>query len=246
MIKAVLVDDEKKSTLTLKKLLGMYCADFLVSGEADNIPDAIRIINETEPDVIFLDIEMADGTGFDLLKKFDDPFFRFVFVTAHSRYAVKAFKYSAMDYLLKPVDVDDLKVTADKIRSSVRDGIILKQYKSTKGKMLKLRSKKDFLHISTDQIIHMRAVGSYTKITMLDNEEHITSFNLGTLEEKLGDKDFVRVHRSETININHIVRIIKTDTLHAELTGGIKVEISRRNRANLFNAIKEKEYSDRL
>ncbi len=246
MIKAILVDDERKSILTLQKLLEKYCTDFKVLGTADNVHDAVKIINEKEPDVIFLDIEMTDGTGFDLLKKFDNPFFRFVFVTAYSRYAVKAFRYSAIDYLLKPVDVDDLKVAAEKIRNSVENGIILKQHRSVKGKMLRLRSKKDFLHVSSDQIIRLKAFGSYTKIMMLNNEEHLLPYNLGTLEKKLNDNNFVRVHRSETININYIVRIIKTQTLHAELVGGHMVEISRRSKIFLFNLIEERGKNDHL
>lgn len=241
MIKAVLVDDERKSSLTLQKLLEKYCSDFIVVGQADSVSNATQVINDKDPDVVFLDIEMTDGTGFDLLKKFDDPFFRIVFVTAHSRYALKAFKYSAIDYLMKPVDVDDLKNAADKIRSSVRDGMILNRMESGKGKMLKLRAKKDYLTVSTNHIIRMRALGSYTRITLINNEEHLVSVNLGTLEEKIRDKTFLRIHRSEIININHIIRIIKTDALYAELTGGLKVEISRRNRSALFAALKERE-----
>lgn len=246
MIKAVLVDDERKSTLTLQKLLEKYCSDFLVVGQADNIGDAIKVISKEDPDVVFLDIEMADGTGFDLLRKFDDPFFRFVFVTAHSRYAIKAFKYSAIDYLLKPVDVDDLKRAAERISKLVREGIILKRFKHGKGKMLKLRTKKEFFAVSSDQIIRMMALGSYTKIVMNNNEEHLVSVNLGTLEEKIGDKDFVRIHRSDIININYINRIIKTDALYAELSDGTQVEISRRNKTLLLGALKEKVKDSRL
>jgi two-component system LytT family response regulator len=240
MIKAVLIDDEKKSTLTLKKLLGRYCADFIVEGGADNINEAVQIINEKDPDVVFLDIEMADGTGFDLLKKFDDPFFRIVFVTAHSQYALKAFKYSAIDYLLKPVDVDDLKKSADKIRNSVRDGIILGRWDKGNGKMLKLRAKKDFLTVFTHHIIRLKAFGSYTRVTLLNDEEHLVSVNLGGLEEKINDKMFLRIHRSEIININHVTRILKADAFYAELTGGVRVEISRRNRQILFSALRER------
>ncbi|HVT85798.1 MAG TPA: LytTR family DNA-binding domain-containing protein [Chitinophagaceae bacterium] len=241
MIKVLLIDDEKKSTLTLKKLLNRYCTDFVVQGEADNIRDALGLIKEKDPDVVFLDIEMADGTGFDLLKRFDDPFFRIVFVTAHSRYAVKAFKFSAIDYLLKPVDIDDLKRAADKIRNSVRDGLLLKGKQLGRGEMLQLRAKKDHLTVSTNHIIRIKALGSYSRITLLNGEEHLVSAHLGALEEKIDDKMFLRIHRSEIININHIVRIIKKDALYAELPGGIKVEISRRNRATLFAVLKEKQ-----
>ena len=240
MIKAVLIDDERKSRLTLQKLLEKYCNDFTVVGSADSIAEAIKTINEKDPDVAFLDIEMGDGTGFDLLKKFDDPFFHFVFVTAHSNYAIKAFKYSAIDYLLKPVDVEDLTRAAEKIRKIISDGILLKQFRHGKGRMLKLRDKKNFLFVSSDQIIRFTAQGSYTKVIMDSGEEHLISSNIGALENKVGNKDFIRVHRSDLININHIKRLIKTDSLYAELTGGITVEISRRNKASLLSALKDK------
>ena len=240
MIKAVIIDDERKSRLTLQKLLEKHCSDFSVIGFADSISEATKIINEKDPDVAFLDIEMTDGTGFDLLKKFDDPFFHFVFVTAHSQYAIKAFKYSAIDYLLKPVDVEDLKRATEKIRKIISDGILLKQFRHGKGEMLKLRDKKNFLFVSSDQIIRFTAQGSYTKVIMDNGEEHLISTNIGALEEKIGNKDFIRVHRSDMININHINRLIKTDSLYAELTGGSTVEISRRSKALLFAALKDK------
>ena len=240
MIKAVLIDDERKSRLTLQKLLEKYCADFVIVGVADGVSEAIKIINEKDPDVAFLDIEMGDGSGFDILKKFDDPFFHFVFVTAHSNYAVKAFKFSAIDYLLKPVDIEDLKRASEKIRKIIKDGILLKQFRHGKGKMLKLRDKKDFLYVSSDQIVRLTAQGSYTKVVMDNEEEHLISLNIGAIEEKIDDKDFIRVHRSEIININHIKRLIKTDSLYAELTGGSTVEISRRNKGALFAALSDK------
>lgn len=240
MIKALLIDDEKKSILNLKKMLTLHCPGFTVAGEADNITDAMELIKIKDPDVVFLDIEMTDGTGFDLLKKFDDPFFSVVFVTAHSRYALKAFKFSAVDYLLKPVDVDDLKRAADKIRNSVRDGLLLKRRELGTGEILRLRARKDYLTVSTNQIIRMKAMGSYTKITLLNNEEHILSVNLGTIEQKIANKIFIRIHRSELINSNHIIRVIKQDALYVEMTGGIKVEISRRNRSLFFAALNER------
>ncbi|HYM94583.1 MAG TPA: LytTR family DNA-binding domain-containing protein [Chitinophagaceae bacterium] len=246
MIKAVLADDERKSILTLKKLLGKYCSDFIIVGEADNITDAVEIIKQKDPDVVFLDIEMMDGTGFDLLKKFDNPLFLFIFVTAHSRYAVKAFKHSATDYLLKPVDVDDLKRATDRIRNLIRNEIVLKKFGSDKGKMVKLRIKNEFLYVSSDQIIRLKAIGSYTKITLINNREHVISINLGTLEEKLGNGNFIRIHRSDIININHIMRIVKTDALYAEMTGGSRVEISRRNKTFLFERLKENDDNNRL
>src|SRR4029079_374671 len=137
-------------------------------------------------------------------------------------------------------DIDDLKRATEKIRKVIKDGVLLKQFRHGKGKMLKLRDKKDFLFVSSDQIIRLTAQGSYTKVIMDNNEEHLISLNIGALEEKIGDNDFIRVHRSDIININHINRLIKEDYLYAELTGGSRVEISRRNKTTVLAALKDK------
>ena len=241
MIRAILVDDERKGRLTLRKMLEKYCTDFTVIGEADNIAEAKKIIEASAPDVIFLDIEMRTGTGFDLLEEFDTPFFHVVFVTAHSSYAVKAFKYSATDYLLKPVDTDDLERAASRIRKLLREGIELRQKFSRQGDFIALRIKGTMLNVAADEIVHLEAVGSYTKIHMLENEKQVLSVNLGVVEEKLNKKYFVRVHRSHIINIAHIRKISRPDLMYAEMTDGSKVEISRRSKLLLFNALKEWE-----
>src|SRR5688572_10388333 len=240
MIRTILIDDERKGRLTLRKMLEKYCSDFIIIGEADNITDAKKIIEARAPDVVFLDIEMRIGTGFDLLEQFDNPFFNVVFVTAHSNYAVKAFKFSATDYLLKPVDADDLKRATSKIRKLLKEGIILKQ-SARQGDFLTLRIRGNVLNVSADEIVHLEAVGSYTRIHMLKSEMQVVSVNLGMIEEKLNKKYFVRVHRSHTLNINHIRKISRLDIMYAEMTDGSKIEISRRNKFLLFKALKERD-----
>jgi len=241
MIRAIIVDDERKGRLTLRKLLEKNCPDFIIIGEADNITEAKKIIEISLPDVIFLDIEMRIGTGFDLLKEFDTPFFHIVFVTAHSNYAVKAFKYSAVDYLLKPVDTDDLKSAASKIRKLLIDGIVLRQKFQKQEGFLDLRIKSGMLKVAFDEIIHLEAVGSYTKIHMLKNVKQVLSVNLGIIEGKLNKKYFVRVHRSHILNITHIKKISRPNSIYAEMSDGSKVEVSRRNKVFLFDALKELE-----
>ena len=239
MIRTILIDDERKGRLTLRKMLEKYCLDFAIIGEADNIIEAKKIIEMRLPDVIFLDIEMRIGTGFDLLEEFDNPFFNVIFVTAHSNYAVKAFKYSATDYLLKPVDADDLKRATSKIRKLLKDGIVLKREFNRQGNFLTLRIKGDLLNVSADEIVHLEAVSSYTKIHMMNNKKQLLSVNLGVIEEKLNKKYFIRVHRSHILNISHIRKISRSDLMYAEMTDGSKVEISRRNKVHLFDALKE-------
>ena len=115
MVRAVVVDDEKKGRHLLQNVLDKYCPEVEVVGEAENVKSAYALINEQNPDLVFLDIEMPNGNGFDLLKMFESVKFDVIFTTAYGHYAIKAIKYSALDYLLKPIDIDDLRVAVEKV-----------------------------------------------------------------------------------------------------------------------------------
>jgi len=246
MIQVVLIDDERKGRLTLKKLLEMHAPDFEIAGQADSVSTGVELIRKTNPDAVFLDIEMADGSGFDLLKNFDNPFFHFVFVTAHSNYAVKAFRYSAVDYIMKPVDPEDLLHAVDKIREAVQNGVILKLHKRKEGQTLRLKMKGEFVDVSGNRVISLEAQGSYTEITLDEGDKYLVSYNLKSLTEKINDTAFIRIHRSRTINVNFINPLRKGKVISIELADGRQFEIARRNRTQLFKIIDMLGKSDRL
>jgi two-component system LytT family response regulator len=235
MIKAILVDDEVKSRLTLQKLLETYCPEISVAGSCADIGAAYKLITDIRPDILFLDIELVGSTGFELVKKFDTPDFHIIFVTAHSQYAVKAFKFSATDYLLKPVDVDELKSAVKKVKDKLTE---LGQKKTTSKKMLSLRTVGGGIYIDPDDIIDLEADGSYTRISLQNGEKHYLSQNLGTYERQLNPDLFVRIHKSHIVNLKHL-RVVNQYEGFVETIDGRQFTISRRNKDRLVALLKK-------
>jgi two-component system LytT family response regulator len=234
MIKAILVDDEIKSRLTLQKLLETYCPEISVAGSCADIGAAYKLITDTKPDILFLDIEMVGATGFELVEKFDTPDFNIIFVTAHSQYAIKAFKFSATDYLLKPVDVDELKFAVKKVKDRLTG---LGQKKNTFKKMLSLRTVGSEIYIDPDDIIDLEADGSYTKISLQNGEQHYLSQNLGTYGRQLDPDLFVRIHKSRIINLKHLKKVNQYESF-AEMIDGRQFTISRRSKDHFMALLK--------
>jgi two-component system, LytTR family, response regulator len=234
MIKAAIVDDEVKSILILKKMLNDHCPGIDVIIESKNIKDACAMIKEKRPQLLFLDVEMSEGTGFDLLEQFDDPFFYVVFVTAHSNYAVKAFKFSAVDYILKPIDASDLVLAVEKaikiIRENKKDGKEIS--------FLNIRTKQGSLYIKPATIMRIQAENSYSRVFVSNGESYVLSYNLGTIEDDLDRDMFLRVHKSAIINISFLKTFHATGNLHVEMTDGSMVPVSRRSKKSVENRLK--------
>jgi two-component system, LytTR family, response regulator len=239
MIKAILVDDEMKSRLTLQKLLESYCPEISVAGSCGDIGEAYDLVKNSRPDVLFLDIEMAGSTGFDLVEKFDAPEFHIIFVTAHSQYAVKAFKFSATDYLMKPVDVDELKTAVKKVKDRLSE---TKEKQDLPKKMLLLRTSESGIYVDPAEIVHLEADGSYTIISMQNGEKHYLSQNIGTYESQLDAGIFVRIHKSHIINLKHLKKANQYEGF-AEMTDGRRLNISRRNKDHFFKLLKKNNRS---
>jgi len=230
MIKTVIVDDEIKSILLLKKLLAEYCTNVEVVGEAQSIAEGTRLIREKRPQLLFLDVELNEGTGFELLQQFDNPSFFIIFVTAHSNYAVRAFKFSATDYILKPVDADDLVKTVSKVNRLVRQDPSPQQ---DENDFFHVKTAKGILYIKKQDITRVEGEGSYSVLFVNDGKSYIISQNLGSVEEKLPARDFLRVHKSTIINLNCIKNFLSTNTSEVEMKDGSLVQVSRRSRSVL-------------
>ena len=234
MITAAIVDDEIKSILILKRMLADCCHEIEVVAEAKSIEEGCLVINDKRPALVFLDIQMTDGTGFDLLEQFDSPFFYVIFITAHSEYAVKAFKFSAVDYLLKPIDVDDL-VSAVKKASKI---IALNRTEDQSHiPYLSIRTTKGILRIKPEDIIRIHAEGSYSRLYLSDGKNYLFTNNLGTLHETLNGSFFLRIHKSVVININYLKTYIGADQNFVEMLDGSSIPVSRRNKAILLKRL---------
>jgi two-component system LytT family response regulator len=243
MIKALIVDDEEKSRVTLKNLLGMYCPGIEVIELCDSVNSALTAINKQMPDVVFLDIEMPFHNGFTLLEKVKDPTFKVIFTTAYDHYAIKAIKYSAIDYLLKPIDSDELISATEKLKgnkptpaqASQNFELLLSNLK-VKGSNAKIAIPTfDGLQmINASDIIKCTADESYTHIALTNNTKITVSRILKEYEELLSDLNFFRVHNSCLINLIHVTKYVKGDGGYVVMTDGSSVEVSRRKKAELL------------
>lgn len=246
MIKALIVDDEEKSRITLKNLIAMYCPNIEVIELCDSVNSALKAIDKQMPDLIFLDVEMPFHNGFTLLEKIKNPSFDVVFTTAYDHYAIKAIKYSALDYLLKPIDSDDLKAAVDKIEinksnslsSSSNFEVLLSNIK-VKGTNAKIAvpTFEGLQMISASDIIKCTADESYTHISLTNNTKITVSRILKEYEELLSDLNFFRVHNSCLINLAHVTKYIKGDGGYVVMCDGESVEVSRRKKNELLSKL---------
>lgn len=235
MLSALIVDDEKKNRESLKKLLNEYCPGVNVLGEADSVNEALLFLNKQKPQLVFLDVEMPNGTGFDLLRQIEKIDFKIIFVTAHSHYAIKAIRFSAIDYLLKPVDTDDL-IDAVKRASEETNTNHHVQYKgflnnlnNTNTQKLAIPIKDGFAFLAPEDIIRLQADGTYTHIFTKD-EKYTGTKNIKEYEQLLADKNFFRSHNSHLINLKHVKKFSRVDGYFVQMSDSSVAEISRRKK----------------
>jgi two-component system LytT family response regulator len=243
MIRSVIVDDEKPSREVLHNYLRDYCPDVEVVAAANSVKSAVKIIKKLEPELVFLDIELGDGKGFDLLESFENPGFRVIFITAYSEFAVKAFRFSAADYLLKPVKVDELKEAVEKVKNIYGKSIspdtfkILLKNLSDSGSSfstLVVPHIKGFEVLRTADIIMCRADGYCTNFYLTGERKVVSSKNLKQYEDLLSGDNFLRVHHSFIVNLTHVCsytkqgEIILTDGNRASIGDAYKESFTRR------------------
>jgi len=244
MIKAIIVDDEQKSRKILQQLVHEHCPFVEVRELCDSVEQALVAIEKHAPGLVFLDIEMPFNNGFNLLEKIEKPAFDVIFVTAYDHYAIKAIKFSAMDYLLKPVDEEELKRAVDKLKH--RD--VLKKNTGADVAMLlaNLKSKSariavpafDGLEmISIEDIVKCTSNDTYTTIFLAGGKKTVVSRILKDYEELLGDYNFLRIHHSCLINLKQVARYVKGDGGYVIMADGSTCEVSRRKKAELMSRL---------
>ena len=224
MITALIIDDDKNLRTGLKALLERYTNDILIVGEAESVKSGIIAIEKHQPQVIFLDIHLSDGTGFDILEKLKATTkiiaSQIVFITAHEQYAVKAFKFSALDFILKPIDPEELQATISKIkevssRSKSFDHIdlLLENIKKKVDNFKRIAlSTNDGIHLfEVADIIRCEAKGNYTEFFIKNHKPVLISKTLKEYEEMLTNQGFERIHQSHLINLTYLKSYVKTD-----------------------------------
>lgn len=238
-MKILIVDNEEHLRTGLKKMLEKYIDENTQVEEANGVETGYEKINSFHPDIVFLDIEMEDGTGFDLLKKISVPKFQLIFTTAHNQYAIQAFRFSAIDYLLKPIDPENLRESLEKATSNINKtdvgkqlAIMMQQLSGNihEEKKIVLNDKQSTYFIKLSDLIFCEAEGPYTKFYITGMPPILISQNLKDYEEMLTPNNFIRTHHSYLINPSKIKMYDKTDGGALILEGGHSVPISKRKK----------------
>jgi two-component system, LytTR family, response regulator len=244
MLTAIIIDDEQKGRVALKQKLEDYCPDVKLAGEAASGPEGLRLIDRHQPQVVFLDIEMPRMNGFEMLHQVKNKNFHLIFTTAYDQYAIKAIKYAAFDYLLKPVDIEELKsaiqrVMEEKKQQTDQKFEVLEQHIATRNPLNKIAipTLDGLLFFDIADIIHLEAQSNYTAIHFHNHPRLIASRTLKEFEDLLPDNMFFRPHHSHLINLNYIKRYIKGDGGQIEMHNGHFVDVARRKKEEFLKAI---------
>lgn len=247
ILKAVIIEDEKHSRETLKSMLEEFCKDVEVIAMASTVDEAVKVLSIYSPDIVFLDIELQTGTGFDVLKQIKDPNFEVIFTTAFEKYAIKAIKFSSLDYLLKPIDLDELQKAVDKARTQLDTNVYREQLDtlmqsisrgSMKPEKICLATTAGMEFIAIENIIVCKADGSYTSFLLEDNETLLVSKHLKEYENLLAEHQFMRVHNSYVVNLKKVKKYVKSDGGHLIMSNDLQVNISPRKKDDLIEAMK--------
>jgi len=245
MIKALIIDDELDAINYLRSIIREFCPGIEIVGTANTIYNGFIEIKLKEPDLVFLDIELTDGTGFDLLKKFDDRKFRVIFCTAHNNQALQAFKFSAVDYLLKPVDIIELKDAIEKVANALPtnyrqfDQVLFDNYYHQHPSKLAVTVNNGYEYIELDEIIRFEADRSYCALFLKGGKKLLVSKCLNEFYKLLQGKNFYRVHNSHLINLHHVIKFVRTDGGFVKLSDGSTVPISRNKKDEFLMMMKE-------
>lgn len=243
MLKVVIVDDELDAVKFIESIISEYCQNIEVLGYAQSARDGVQLINEKEPDLVFLDVEMPHGSGFDLLSHFPEKDFDVIFITAFNHYAIKAIKFSAVDYILKPINISEFieavnKVETNRLKSKERNfsfQALLENLKGQAPSKLAIPTSEGMEYLNTRDIIRIEADRSYSWFFMKDGTKYLVSRNLKEYQDLLSDRNFFRTHNSHLVNLEWVKKYIRQEGGYIQMTDDSTVPISR-SKKDLFLA----------
>lgn len=236
-IRILLVDDEQPCRDVVRFILNTHCPEASIVGEATSLAEAETMVPKLFPDLILLDVDLGDGTGFDLLDRFPQPNFKVVFTTAHDEFALLAFRYSALDYLLKPVDPEELIDAVQKVAVPTEPQVYhrqleqLQHHRSTRRfDRITLNTGDGLLFITTDEITRLEANGNYSFVFLENGERHLAAQSLASFEEMLPGPPFFRAHQSHMVNISFVRKLAKDDGESLLMTDKSVIPLARRRK----------------
>lgn len=239
-MKSILVEDKEYIRKGLLNLLSIIDANVEVIGECESVQEAVIVTKTCKPELVFLDINLSDGTAFDFLEKIDTIDFKIIFITAYEEYALRALKIGAVDYLLKPVDVEELKVALQKVEkltaADQKNQIAkAKQVFNNEGNHIILSFHDSYQVINLDELIYCESDKGYTTFYCNDGNKHLVSKTLKEFEDRLLEANFQRPHQSFMINMNFVDKYDKAGTIH--LKNGIKIPVSSRKKETFISSL---------
>jgi two-component system, LytTR family, response regulator len=241
-LKTIIIDDEKNAVDFIFSIIEEYCHGLEVIGKAFNMSEGVEKIKELKPDLIFLDVEMPNGTGFDLLEHFPEKDFDVVFITAFNHYAIKAIKFSAVDYILKPINIGELIEAVNKViqkRSESTSGknesfkMLIENLKSSYPSRLAIPTADGMEYLNPKDILRIEADRSYSWFFLAGNRKILVSKHLKEFQDLLSDRYFFRPHNSHLINLKYVKKYVRKDGGYIEMQDGTDIPVSR-NRKELF------------
>ncbi|MEO6613585.1 MAG: LytTR family DNA-binding domain-containing protein [Chitinophagaceae bacterium] len=242
MIRSVIIDDEQHCIRALLSDLQKNCASVEITETCSSAKEGIMAIRKHQPDLVFLDVEMPWMNGFEMLELLGDINFSIIFTTAHGEFAAKAFRISAIDYLLKPIDANDLKKAVEKVEKKMEEGSSLRHITNllrnfrepSAAHKIALPQREGYEFIEVGSIIYCQAEGAYTKVFIDNKKTMLISRTLGDVEELLPPELFQRIHHSTLINITYISQFLRTDGGYVVLKNGEKLSVSKAKREMLM------------
>ena len=234
-LKTVIVDDEADAVNFIRTIIQEYCPKLVVTGTAHNANDGFQLITEHQPELVFLDVEMPHGSGFDLLSRFPKKMFDVIFITAFNQYALKAIKFSAVDYILKPINISEFIEAVNKViekrshlfNQHVNYQALLENLKSALPTKLAIPTAEGMEYLNTGEIVRIEADRSYCWFYMVYHKKHLVSRNLKEYQDLLTDRNFFRPHNSHLINLEFVKKYIRQEGGYIEMTDGSQIPISR-------------------
>jgi two-component system LytT family response regulator len=248
-MKLLIVDNEAPLRNSTKSILQAFCADITDIEEAGSVSQGIEMINSFKPDIILLDVELGDGTGFDILKQIHNLSFQLIFITAHNEYAIQAFRFSAIDYLLKPLDPIALQESMAKATHQIKNNYLHKQIevlmqqlhiKPDTDRKIVLKDAEHIYFTQVSSIVYCLADGPYTKFYLENGEVIMVSKNLKEYEAMLEQFGFIRTHHSYLVNSHKITRFDKINGGCLILNNNIEVPLSQRKKEYILNLLENK------
>ena len=242
--KVLIVDDETGCRESIEFNIKKHFPEIEIVGQAGSVREAKELIEDLEIDLLLLDIELGDGTAFDLLEQMDDGHCDLIFTTAFDHYAIRAIQFSAFDYLLKPIDPDELKHAIERYlqkksahgEAANKINHLIHNLRNDKKK-LAIPDMEGFVFIDVDEIIRCQSDGSYTRFFLTNGEKILASKSLGEYEGMLTGETFYRVHRSSLINLSHIKKYVKGEGGYVIMSDGSEIEVSRRKKADFIKIL---------